>query len=857
MLAGCAAPPTLTPPAPPAVSVTVEPSTPTTPALAPTPTMSVGPRTIETPTRPPAPKREPAPAQPTVPPVPAAQRGRFVVLNFDNADIETVVHAASEIVGFNYVLAPDVRGKVTVQTSGRIPQEDVFGVLLAILEVHGFTAVRSGNLYKILKIEGARERAVPLIVGDTADTARSADEIITQIVPVRYASVTDLNSLLRPLISARGGLIAHRETNVLVITDTASNIQRLLEIIGLVDVEVALDELSIIPLRFADAADLANILNQLFTSGRVRRATSAPGFPLAPTGLPTPAPTPGVPTAPTGVTGLPTTPGVPGVPSGPGTTSTADRGPLIIAERRSNSLIIYARRQELDTIRKLIAQLDVNIYGGRRVFVYYAENAKAKELAATLNAIYGAPGSGGGSPAPAASQPAGARPPAPSGGGGLLGALTGAPTGGGGGPGGGSGVLSEVGIIEGQVRFISDDTTNAVIVTTFPRAWAEIEATIRQLDKMPRQVLIEVLVAEISLTDDMRFGMDWAVKSGKFSLANQNINPDAGQIVPMSRTLPIVDTLSLPLGGGLTAFTFASNQFMAILNALAGENRVNVISSPHVLTSENKKAVINVSDSIPIVTSQQTPVGGTVSSTGTNNTTSVIGTQTVEYRDAGVILTVTPRIGEQGTVALDIKQEVNSIGQPEPPTNSKRIIKREAETSVVLVNNQTLVLGGLIQERRTVADRGIPFMKNIPLLGFMFGFKGLTVEKTELLILITPRVIGTAADAARITEEMRRATPELDDAFQHAPRPPSSTSPPASRAPATRMPSAPAPLPPPPPTPPVPTAPPISTAPAPPAAATPAPAAPAPAAPPAAPAPTPAPPAPAPATPPAPAAPAR
>src|SRR6202165_5481360 len=168
-LAGCAAPPTLTPPAPPAVSVTVEPTTPAAPTPAPLPPVSIGPRTIET-ARSPAPKREPATALPTVPPVAAAQRGRFVVLNFDNADIETVVHAASEIVGFNYVLAPDVRGKVTVQTSGRIPQEDVFGVLLAILEVHGFTAIRSGNLYKIIKIEGARERAVPLIVGDSADT---------------------------------------------------------------------------------------------------------------------------------------------------------------------------------------------------------------------------------------------------------------------------------------------------------------------------------------------------------------------------------------------------------------------------------------------------------------------------------------------------------------------------------------------------------------------------------------------------------------------------------------------------------------------------------------------------------------
>ena len=803
LVAGCATPPKLTAPASPAVSVSVQPTqpasepTPTPPPPAPRPGSSiVAPRSAEPSARAPRPANA---AQQTVPPTAANARGRFVVLNFDNADIETVVHAASEIVGFNYVLAPDVRGKVTVQTSGRIPQEDVFGVLLAILEVHGFTAVRAGNLYKIIKIEGAKERAIPLIVGDEADPARSADEVITQIVSVRYASVADLNSLLRPLMSARGGLIAHRETNVLVITDTASNVRRLLEIVSLVDVEIALDELSIMTLRFADAADLANILNQLFASGRVRRAMATPGG-----ATPTPPPTPPAPTPGTPAAAVPA-PGAPGATTS--TTQAADRGPLIIAERRSNSLIVYARRQELDTIRRLITQLDVNIYGGRRVFVYYAENAKAKDLASTLNAIYGAPGTGAGS-APAPSQPpSSARPPS---GGGLFGAPSSPAPASGGGTTTGSGVLSEVGVIEGQVRFIADETTNAVIVTTFPRAWNEIEATIRQLDRMPRQVLIEVLVAEISLTDDTRMGMDWAVRSGKFFLANPNLSEGITQPI----NLPISASLGLPLSGGLTAFTAASGQFLAMLNALASENRINVLSSPHVLTSENKKAVINVSDSIPIVTSQQVPFGGTVTP-GSNTTTAVVGTQSVEYRDAGVILTVTPRIGEQGTVALDIKQEVNSIGQAEPPTGSRRIVKREAETSVVLINNQTLVLGGLIQERRTVDDTGIPYLKNIPLIGFLFGFKGLKIEKTELLILITPRVLGTAVDSARLTEEMRKATPELDDAFRGAPRPPS------SQPPTIRIPSPPPPVPVPPPVPEV--APPPPAATPPPAAATPAP----------------------------------
>src|SRR5215470_6347291 len=224
-------------PLPPAPAAPAPPTPP--PPLPPTP--SVGPRDAQAPPPPrvetPPPVMTPQP--PTAPPVPPAQRGRFVVLNFDNADIETVVHAASEIVGFNYVLAPDVRGKVTVQTSGRIPQEDVFGVLLAILEVHGFTAVKSGNLYKIVRIEGARERAVPTIVGDMPVDKRSPDEIITQIVPVRYASVNDLGVLLRPFVSSRGTLVANRETNVLIITDAASNIRRVLDIIKMVDVQVS------------------------------------------------------------------------------------------------------------------------------------------------------------------------------------------------------------------------------------------------------------------------------------------------------------------------------------------------------------------------------------------------------------------------------------------------------------------------------------------------------------------------------------------------------------------------------------------------------------------------------------------
>jgi general secretion pathway protein D len=683
-------------------------------------------------------------------------------------------------VGFNYVLGPGVSGKkVTVQTSGRIPQEDVFGVLLAILEVHGVTAVRSGNLYKIVPVEGARERAVPTIVGTAADPSRAADEIVTQIVPIRFAPVNDLGTLLRPLISSRGTLIANRETGVLIITDSASNISRLLDIIRLVDIEVAIDELQIIPLQYADAADMANILNQLFQSGRLRGAGVA-GAPAAPV------------------------PAAPGAPA-PGQTGGADRPPLIVAERRSNSLIVNARKGEMETIRRVIEKIDINVTGGRRVFIYYAENAKAKDLAATLNAIYtGRETVQTTTPTPTPSAP-GARPPLPPP---PPSVAPGAPLG-----------TAEAPLAEGQVRFIADETTNAIIVTTTPRQWSDIEATVKQLDKMPRQVLIEVLVAEIALTDDTRLGLDWALKEGSFRLGQQSIAPTAPDSFSLA---PAVARLAPLAGGGLTAFAFASEKFFVILNALASENRVNIVSNPHVLTSENKKAVINVSTSVPIITGQQT---STVSQPGTQpgggtSTQIITGgvNQTVEYRDAGVVLTVTPRIGERGTVALDIKQEVNSVGAAVPPTNSPSFVKREAETSVVLLNNQTLVLGGLIQDKLTVDDRGIPVLKNIPIIGFLFGFKEKKLEKTELLLLITPRVVGTALDAARITEEMRRTTPELNRAIQSAPRAPTSAPPPSPGT--VPLPAPPAPAPPmsPPATP---APPPVAPAPVPPAPAPP------------------------------------
>ena len=728
------------------------------PAPAPTPTPApVPPRPP-----PPAPRERrvtpPVPAEDTAQGPPGGSPQRFIVFNFDNADVEVVIQAAAEIVGFNYVLSPAARGrKVTVQTIGKIASDDVFNVLLTILDVNGLTAVRSGNLYRIIPREGAPQQPVRTIVGREIDPGVPGDQVMTQIVRLQYVTAAEAVTLLRPFVPGQGTIAAHRETNLLILTDTAANIRRLLDIVKLIDVEVALDEPQIIQIKHADAQELAQMLSQLFGTGRVRGgAVTGAGVPAAPGAAPGAAPR-------TGAEG-----------AAPG-----DRVPLIVAERRSNSIVIYAGKQDTSAIRRLIDKLDVDVYGGQRVFIYFNENTKAKDLAATLDAIYGrgdrpqtttqpTRGPGGseqyrvGAVPPVSTATPSPRP-----------AGTGVP-----------GLAVEGGPAAPDIRFIADETTNAIIVTTYPRLYKEIEATIKKLDRMSRQVLIEVMAAEVTLTDDTKLGIEWAVRSGKFTISNTQNAQGATPSLPGQGIIPSSSSSGgaiLPVG--FNVFAFAASEFISALNALATENKVNILSSPSILTSENKKAVINVSTSVPIVTSQQVPV-----SAGGDTGNSI--TQTVEYKDAGIILTVTPRIGEQGTVALDVKQEVNDVGENEPPPiNSPRFRKREAETSVVLLNNQTLVLGGLIQNKRTKIKTGIPFLNRIPVLGYLFGSTEDKIEKTELLMLITPRVIGTPGDGARITDQMRKATPELEQSLKMGPPAPPKTPVPPPRPPPPPQPS--------------------------------------------------------------------
>jgi general secretion pathway protein D len=755
ILAGCAGPgptkPTPAPPvvsAPPVVTVTTAPEAPGAQPSGPVSPEAGTVAVVPAPQAPaaPAPGRattaQATPGRPITPPVRA---GRQIVLNFDNADIEAVIQAASEIVGFNYTIGPGVAGKkVTVQTSGRIPEDEVFNVLLAVLEVNGVTAIRSGNLYKILPTAAVRERPLPTVIGGQADPTRRDDELITQIVPLQHAPADRIGATLRPFVLG-GNLLV--QGNLLIVTDTAANIARLLQIVSVLDVEVALDEMRLITVRYADAVELGRILNEFFSGRRVR----TPSVPV-----PAPVPAPARP-------GAPAAPAAPSIPPGDG----GDRPPLILADKRTNTMIVSGRRADVELASKLTAQLDVDTQANKRVFVYYVENVKAKELAPTLTEIFGKPGEG---PARVERRDV---PPTSS-----LYPGTGAPA-----PGSSAPVVAvvatpgdlEPNVVEGQVKVVADEPNNALIVTTFPRNWPLIEDTIRKLDRTPKQVLIEVLVAEVGLTDENRLGIEWAIRSQRDvtvggtpynvgSVAKVDVGPIS--TLPGGQTAPTlagaVAALGAPATAGFSLLLFETDRFLGLLNLYANYGQLTVLSSPTILTSENKKAVINVSNSVPIVTQQ---VVTPVTPTAVQQTPGVVSgtfTQSVEYRDAGIILTVTPRISDKRVVALDVKQTVNDVGDPRPPSFSPDIIKREAETSVVLRDNQTLVLGGLIRTRRASTKQGIPWLSKIPVIGFLFGSTADRIERTELLLLITPRVIGDPSEGQEIYQQVRGQRPGLE-----------------------------------------------------------------------------------------------
>jgi general secretion pathway protein D len=290
------------------------------------------------------------------------------------------------------------------------------------------------------------------------------------------------------------------------------------------------------------------------------------------------------------------------------------------------------------------------------------------------------------------------------------------------------------------VTIVADKDTNSLVIQTTSWYYPVIESTIRKLDVMPKQVLIEVLIAEISLDDENQFGLQWALK-GQGVLGGESL---------ATETRNIFGALG-PAKAGLSMVVTEANRLTAVINAYAKNSKINVLSAPHIFATDNKEAKIDVGQEVPILKTRTT---GTVGADTNVNAGTV--TNDIEYRSTGVILTVTPHINEGGFVTLDVQQEVseaqtNTLGG----TDSPIILKRTAKTTMVVKDDQTLVIGGMIQQKQDRSREGIPVLSRIPILGYLFGTTNAKVHKTELVLLITPRVVLDSEEAGHLAEELQ------------------------------------------------------------------------------------------------------
>jgi general secretion pathway protein D len=673
------------PATPAAPAAPVGPVAPVTPVAPPT---SQAPATPATPVTPLAPPPTPTPAPPPAPPPAPKPQSSGFIFNFDNADLYEVIRVMGEVMKLNYIIDPKVKGVVNIHTSGQISGDDIFPVFQSILQLNGATAVKKGQLYEIVPFGDAKKLYTPLSkIEDTAKTL-AEEKYVIQIIPLKYIPVTEVSKMVKPFLSDGADIIEHPPQNILLLGDIASNIRKCIDLITLFDIDIFTElRVRIYPVINSDINEVAKELERIFASFEVSTKSGR-----------------GV-----GITFTPVT--------------------------RINSLIVVSSIPNIfEKVEGWLKQLDrtptdETKYG---VFVYYVQNGKAKDLADVLKQIFTPPKEkkeGKAPPAPTTpTTPPGPRSVRP----------TPTPTTPGTPP-----PIEETGIPTGEINIVVDETTNALIIRAYPREYKFVVETIKKLDLYPKQVLIEVFLASVTLDDTLKFGLEFSVFKDSFTRGGTTYNYTVGM-----GGLAAVDPTQF--ASGIRYAITATDKLVAAINALANDNKANIIASPHLLASNNKEAKIQIGTSQPILTNTYT--------TGvTTGTTTGVVEGTIEYRDVGIIITVTPRISDGGLVTMDISVEnsdvvLTTLGSL---SNVPAFSKKTAKTTLSIADAQTIVIGGLIQESKTDNKSGVPFLSKIPILGALFGYQNYIKKRDELMLLLTPHVINDIGQSNAVSREFK------------------------------------------------------------------------------------------------------
>ncbi len=688
----------------------------------------------------------PTAAAPAEVPVPLAHDA-LVRMDFQNVEIPTLVKFISEITGRNFVLDEQVKGRVSIVSPSEITVAEAERVFESVLQVKGFTVVDTGPVTKIVPLKDARQSSLPSRAGEDA----GSDIFVTRLVPLTHVDANAVADLLQPLVSRDGLVSAYGPTNSLIVVDSGANIERLMVILQDIDVPGQERTVAVVPLRHAFAADIAKILEEATAQDdaaglRGRTTTVATGTQAA--------------------------------------SSKTPAGKLrIVPELRSNSLVVIGSPFEIREVRNLIDRLDIPMPRGTgRIQVMRLRYADAVELVQVLADLLGIavntplrqalPGrsvtEGGGrfgsgrndmgqsfgrsvlsNAAAGGMGGMGGRRPANAAAG-LAGGMGGA----GGLSAGGSGAVE----FESEVRVTADPATNSLVISAAPQDFALVEEVVRELDVPRKQVLVEAILFEITMSKARELGVELqggaqagdAILLGRSNFKNLGTLTNAiatGDVSGLSsitgalgaaiskQTIKLADGTEIPAG-------------IALVEALEADSDINVLSAPNILTTDNEEAEIVVGQNVPFVTSRST------------NETNLANTfSQVDRRDVGITLRLTPQITEGDQVRLFLFEEVSALVE----TSETQLLQlgptttvRSATTTVVVNDGETIAIGGLISDRLTSAESGVPWLMDVPGLGFLFSFESKKKEKVNLIILLTPRIVNDARDLMIVSDEQRR-----------------------------------------------------------------------------------------------------
>jgi general secretion pathway protein D len=653
-----------------------------------------------------------------VPPRPPVQvTGGAVVLNFEGADLREVVrNILGDILNESYTIDPAVGGQVTIRTTTGIPREALHATLETLLRMNGATMLKEGNIYKIVpQATAVRGNVTPQLGGSQRALPQGFS---VQIVPLRYVGVRDMLRILEPFARDAQAIRGDELRNLVILSGTERELKHLLDTIDMFDIDwMAGMSVGVFVLQSAEVKSVMAELDKI--TGPAQQSPLAGILRIVP------------------------------------------------IERMNALLVITPQPAYLEEAKKWIERLDRGGGDSPRLYIFALQNSRAEKVAPLLQQAFSgraqqttlppaptlAPGTPAGtivSPPAFTPQPPGAPPVAPVA---AAAAAVGAAA--------GVAAAQRAGDAPGIVRnlqAVADKDNNTIIIVATPAEYSIIESALRKLDTPARQVIIEMTIAEVLLTDELQFGVEFLFRGASPSGRGVGGNVFSPVTAPAGGAINLGSAIGNTLASGFTYLITNSNfpgGIAAALRMLDSYGNAKVIANPHLAAIDNQKATIKVGTRIPINTTTFLP--GTVN---TSNVTSV-----AQYIDTGVLVQITPHINAGGLVTLDVQAEVSNPGIAARVGDAPPINTRSVQTMIAVPSGATMVMGGLIQDTSTFDTDGLPLISRIPVIGGLFGNQAMKKNRNELVLFVTPRLLESEGDVRTIVEDLRRRMERLDKAF--------------------------------------------------------------------------------------------